>query len=251
MSTSTPGHGQGGAAGPGGGQRPPFDPVRRPATSGSAAAGAARQTAHPSAHPSARPSARRRRPPVWLLILAGLLVAGLGVVAVLMVTNRGGGLVPEAEVITLPVPTPTVEAAPREPGTAFSDALPSVVREFAVTAVAADPTFLAAGALESHRADYTDGTRALVLLAGQWPTSQEATVAADATVAAQVAAAGEVEGSPVEEGVVEVDGTTVGAWTLVPRADGTATLTWTNGTAVLVMDGPAEALPDVFAAFPL
>ncbi|HQY34501.1 MAG TPA: hypothetical protein PLS68_11090 [Actinotalea sp.] len=244
MSTSTPGPG-------GGGVRPPFDPVGRPGAPASE-----RQTpqpagtAAPDRPPAGGPTARRR-PPLWLVAVAAVLVAGLGVVAVLVLSNRGGGIVPEAEVITLPVPTPTIEPMVREPVTAFADALPSTVLQLALTELAAEPTVLAAGALEGYRLVYSDGgTLTLVGTAGQWATVEAATTAASALVAAQVAAAG-ADADPVQEGPVLVDGTEVGRYSLVPRADGTGTITWTNQSVVLQLDGPADSLLDVHTAFTL
>ncbi|HWS58675.1 MAG TPA: hypothetical protein VN257_09055, partial [Actinotalea sp.] len=112
-------------------------------------------------------------------------------------------------------------------------------------------TLVAAGALEGYRLVYTDGgSTTLVTSAGQWATPEEAGAEAASLVAAQVAAAGETE-VPVEEGAVLVDDTEVGRYVLVTRADGTGTITWTNGTVVLQIDGPVQALPDVHTAFPL
>lgn len=242
MSTSTPGPG-------GGGSRPPFDPVGRPG-----GPAAARPTPAPGVAPATpRPggATQRRRPPLWLIAVAGVLVAGLGVAAVLVLSNRGGGIVPEAEVITLPVPTPTIEPIVREPVTAFADALPSTVLQYALTELGAEPTVLAAGALEGFRLVYSDGgTVTLVATTGQWATVEAATTAAAAMVAAQVAAAG-VDADPVQEGPVLVEGTEVGRYTLVPRADGTGTITWTNQSVVIQVDGPAGTLLDVHTAFTL
>lgn len=223
MSTSTPG---------GDGLRPASGPAGRPG--GPAGTGQA-----------------RRRPPLWILAVAGVLVAGLGVVAVLALSNRGGGIVPEAEVITLPVPSPTIEPMVREPATAFADALPSSVLQYALTELGADPTVLAGGALEGYHLVYSDGGAVtLVATTGQWATVESATTAAAAMVAAQVAAAGEAA-EPVQEGPVLVDGTEVGRYSLVPRADGTGTITWTNQSVVIQLDGPADALLDVHTAFAL
>ena len=242
MSTSTPGPG-------GGGVRPPFDPVHRP---GRPAAGPSSATqAGTATRRTPTSPAARRRPPLWVLIVAGLLVAALGVVAVLALSNRGGGVVPEAEVITLPVPTPTIEPVVRTPGTAFAGALPSTVLQYALTELAPEPAVLAVGALEGYRLVYSDGGAVtLVATAGQWATVEAATTAAAAAVAAQVAAAGE-GAEPVTEGAVLVEGTEVGRYTLVPRADGTGAITWTNQSVVLQVDGPVDQLIDVHTAFAL
>lgn len=59
------------------------------------------------------------------------------------------------------------------------------------------------------------------------------------------------QGPRLEQGFVEVDGTQVGRFLQLTRADGTGSLWWTNGTALLRLDGPGAALRDVYAAFPL
>lgn len=189
----------------------------------------------------------RRRPPLWLWIAAGVLAVGVAAVVALLLGNRGGGPVPEAEVVTLPVPTPTVSAMERESGTPFYDALPSDVLAFALSASADSPEMLAAGALEGYRMDYTDGTQQVVLLAGQWPTAEEADAAYTAMLASVVP-----EGStPDDTGAVEVDGTQVGSYSMITSEDGTSTVLWSNGTAVMELTGPADAVPDLYTAFPL
>jgi hypothetical protein len=189
----------------------------------------------------------RRRPPLWLWIAAGVLAVGVAAVVALLLGNRGGGPVPEAEVVTLPVPTPTVSAIAREAGTPFYDALPSEVLAFALSASADSQQMLAAGALEGYQLDYTDGSQQVVLQAGQWPTADEA----DAAYAAMLAAVVPEGASPDDTGAVEVDGSQVGTYATVTHEDGTSTVLWTNGTAVLELDGPADALPDLYTAFPL
>lgn len=227
MTQSTPGDGM---------PRPPFDPVRR------ASGGAAPEPAEAAA-------ARRRRPPWWLVVLGVLLVGGLGVVAVLLASNQGGQIVPEPEVITLAPPSPTIEPITREPGTTFADSLPSTVLQYALSEVVPEQAVLIGGALEGYRAVYTDGgSSQVVLLAGQWVSPESATTAAATWVDAALAETGATQG---DAGAVEVDGAEVGRFATVERADGTATLTWTNGTVVLQLDGPAEALADLFTAFPL
>lgn len=198
------------------------------------------------------PGTGRRKPPLWLLVGGGVLVVGLAVVAVLVLGNRGGPApeTPVAETVTLPVPTPTVDAVAREAGTAFSDALPSTVLTFALTELVEEPSVLAAGAVEAYRLAYSDGgSGALAAVGGQWATPEAAEAAYQAMVAQQVPELGaDLE---VEEGAALVAGTEVGRYTLVPRADGSGTVTWRNGTVVVQVDGPATALADVFAAFPL
>ncbi|MBC7290161.1 MAG: hypothetical protein H5T83_02335 [Actinotalea sp.] len=55
----------------------------------------------------------------------------------------------------------------------------------------------------------------------------------------------------LETGSVEVDGEQVGRFLQLTGTDGTGTLWWTNGTVLLRLEGPGEALRDVYAAFPL
>lgn len=189
----------------------------------------------------------RRQPPLWLWIAAGTLAVGLATVLALLLGNRGGGPVPEAEVVTLPVPTPTVSAIAREAGTPFYDALPSEVLGFALSASADSPEMVAAGALEGYQLEYTDGTQQVVLRAGQWPTADEA----DAAYAELLASIAPEGATPDDSGAVEVDGTEVGSYAMVTHEDGTGTVVWSNGTAVMELEGSADALPDLYTAFPL
>jgi hypothetical protein len=218
-----------------------------------------------------------------LLILIGVLVVGAVVAVVLLLTNREQeqeALDPET--ITLAVPTPTVDPIAREEGTAFQGVLPSTVLAFALTEIVEHEPFLASGAVESWRLTYTDGAEGIVVYAGQWPdaTAPEATF--DQMLAANPAEAGATEPTEPtdeaeesddaeaaeegedataatepapalerEEGVVEVDGQQVGRFLFVPRPDGTGTIYWTNTTVFIQVDGPADALRDVFAAYPL
>ncbi|WP_182112140.1 hypothetical protein [Actinotalea sp. JY-7876] len=226
----------------------------------------ARRSPAPEPEPAAgRPE--RRTPPVWLLVLGALVLVGAVVGGVLLLGDRGGdpAVAPEPETVTLPLPTPTVEPVARAAGTAFSDALPSTVLAYALSELAEDPAGLQAGAVEAYRLAYTDGAASVVLLAAQWETPEEASAAYAVAVEAQTAAAaqagagdGAEEGSEdeastdTEEGAVTTtDGAEAGRYTIVPRGDGTATLTWWNGTAVLQLDGPTDDVRDLFAAFPL
>lgn len=54
-----------------------------------------------------------------------------------------------------------------------------------------------------------------------------------------------------EEGAVRAGDDEVGRYLLLVREDGTATVWWTNRTALVRLDGPADAVRDVYAAFPL
>ena len=144
---------------------------------------------------------------------------------------------------------------------------------------------LLASGLEGYYLVYSDGVETVTLYAGQWRDAAGAETAFDQTVAAAAAAPAEepaediaeditegdtesdtesdTEGEAAEgdetaapapepeEGVVEVDGQQVGRYLLMPRADGTASLYWTNQTVLLQLEGPLEQLRDLFTAFPL
>ena len=232
----------------------------------------------------------RRRPPLWLLILLGALVVGAVVAVVLLLTGRDDPEAPPAETITLPVPTPTIEAIQREPGTPFYDALPSEVLQFALTETGESEDMLLAGALEGYRLVYSDGgATTLTVLAGQWRDAAGPQARLDAVLAQVAGEFGEVpeaddleEAAPEEaapeasepaddsgdgegagttptaeplpspvQGPVEVDGQEVGRYVFVPREDGTGTIWWTNATVFVQLDGPWTALRGVFTAYPL
>lgn len=233
--------------------------------------------------------APRRRPPLWLLILAGVLVVALVVVAVVVLGNRGESEeIPVAtQTVTLAAPTPTLDPVERPAGTAFADALPSTVLAYSLTEIAEHPPLLAAGALEGYRLVYSDGAGTdLTVLAGQWRDAAGAQAVLDQVIAAQPAAgtvvtldeaaagadaaagdgaagdgtaAGDETAEPtqtattleVTQGSVEVDGAQAGTYLIVPHADGTGTAWWTNGTVLIQVDGPATALRDFYAAYPL
>ena len=211
---------------------------------------------------------KRRRPPLWLLILVGVVVLGLAVALVLLLVNRNGEPV-EAATVTLPVPTATIEPMERVAGTQFQDSLPSEVREWALTAIEEHLPLLIAGALEGYKLTYSDGTRELIVYAGQWRDAVGAEAAFDAIVALE-SQVPEAEPTPTaestteatesptadpepepEEGIVEVDGQQVGRYSFLPRGDGTASLWWTNQSVLIQIDGPVDAVRDVFAAYPL
>lgn len=218
----------------------------------------------------------RRRLPVWVWVVAGALLVGIAGTAALLMVNRGGSTVPpEAEVVTLPVPTPTVTAIEREPGTAFYDALPSQVLAFALADSAEAADLVAAGALEAYRMDYTDGSQGIEVQAGQWPTAEEASAVYDDLVAAAAGDAALPTATPtqtddesgedvaddmptatatpqaVEDGTVLAAGAKAGRYTMVSHADGSGMVVWTNGTVVLSATGPLDSVRDVYTAFPL
>lgn len=231
---------------------------------------------------SARKDDGKKRPPLWLLIVLGLVVVGAAVaLVVLLTTDRTQPEPAPASTITLPPPTPTIDPIERAEGTAFQQALPATVLQFALTEEGEHEPLLAAGALESYRLVYSDGGDAtLTVLAAQWPddagpaaqleavlaelgdvpeaTDEPADETPEATEPADGEDGEEGEGTPTPEpppgpvqGPVLVDGTEVGRYVFVAREDGTGTVWWTNTTVFIQLDGPWQVLRDVFAAFPL
>lgn len=223
----------------------------------------------------------RRRPPLWLLILLGVVVVGAVVAVVLLLTQRDEAEPLPAETVTLPVPTPTIDAIAREPGTPFYDALPSEVLQFALTETGESEDMLLGGALEGYRLVYSDGGSAtLTVLAGQWRDAAGPQARLDAVLAqlGEVPEASDLpEAEPTEpaeteedsddasasptpteepmpsaeQGPVQVDGQDVGRYVFVPREDGTGTIWWTNATVFVQLDGPWAELQDFFTAYSL
>lgn len=224
---------------------------------------------------------RRGGPPIWLFVVVGALVVALVVVLVVVLGNRGGEPEPlPTQTTTLDPPTPTIEPMTREPGTAFYDALPSEVLQYALTESAPDETWFPEAALEGYRLVYSDGGGTdLVVLTAQWRDAEGAQAVYTRLVAEQPEPGTEVGGADeraddaddagtgatdagtdsddalappaVEGGTVQVDGTDVGQYLIVPHADGTGTAWWTNGTVLFQVDGPASALRDFYTAYPL
>ena len=213
----------------------------------------------------------RTRRAFWLLFIAVgwkgsaysyvALVVGAVVAVILVLSNRGGETpeAPPAQTVTLPVPTPTVAPIERQPGTAFQQALPATVLAYALKEEVADPDLALAGAVEGWKLTYTDGAQDVVLHAGQWRDAASADAAFQQVVAANPLPAADAAATATpaadqpqpEQGAVEVGGKQVGSFLFLPKPDGTATLWWTNTTAMLRLEGPATALRDVYAAFPL
>ena len=208
----------------------------------------------------------RRRTLVIVGIVVGVLVLGGAVTALVLTMNRSS--TPSATVTSttqLPSPTPTVAPAAREKGSAFLDALPSSVLQYAWASVAPDEAWRTAGALEAYDVTYTDGGSGTVTVrAGQWRTAAEVTAyqttltgqltaAAGSPTAGSTATAGSTTavGPATSTGDVTVGGVTVGTWTIVPQADGAGTVVWSNGTTLFEASGPASELADLYAAFPL
>jgi len=182
------------------------------------------------------------------LIIAAAVgaVVILGVLAAALSGAFNGSepaVTPSASTVTLVSPTPTIKPVARKPVSAFADALPSTVLEFAVTAITPQASLTDAGAIEGYRFDYSDGGSTVVKLdAGQWETPADATAAYTAMI----------KGDPVTaSGSVDVGGKPAGAWTASTAADGTGTVTWTNGTALFQVTGPADTVQDFYQAFGL
>lgn len=204
---------------------------------------------------AAGPRVRPGRRAWWI---AGGLVVLLVVVGVVVWVVTGGSEEPAAEpttppavTITNPLPTPEVSPMAKEPGTPLYDLLPTAVLQFALSATTAEEPGLAPwtdGALEVHRLTYVDaaGTE-LIVVATQWETPEDAEAAraaADAAVAAELPDAVATT-DPVQVGEVQTGTATTRA------GDPTGVVTWSNGTAVLRAEGPAEVVRDVFLAFPI
>lgn len=187
------------------------------------------------------------------MIIGFVVVAVVAAIAVAVAFATGAldrepAATPTPEAVTLPSPTPTVAPVAHEALSPFADALPSSVLQYALTSVTEERSLLVAGALEGYRLDYSDGgDGALTVLAGQWPTPEEA---AGALTALTAGAAPVDDGGPASGDVV-VDGTPAGTWTLTASDAGPAALTWTNATALLRALGSPETVRDVFAAYPL
>ena len=204
----------------------------------------------------------RRRTLMTVGLVVGVLVLGGIVAAIVMTMNRSGSPVAAVtSTTTLPSPTPTIAPAARERGSAFLDALPSSVLRYAWASVSPDEAWRASGALEAYDVVYTDGGSGNVTVrAGQWRTAAEVAAvraalvtdltskAATPTPTAGPTASAAPAGST---GDVTVAGATVGTWSIVPRADGSGTVVWSNGTALFEATAPATELANLYAAFPL
>ncbi|WP_250447777.1 hypothetical protein [Actinotalea sp. C106] len=223
----------------------------------------------------------RRRIPRWAFVVGAVVLVAAVVGIILAVTNNAETAPPpDPEIVTLPVPTPTVDPVEREEGTAFFEALPSTILAFALTETAEEPELVDAGAIEAYRFDYSDGSQEITVRAGQWADAEET----EAALAEQLAAAAEeidaaraaapteedetaddqtaaedagtdaeeaVATPGLDEGTVAVDGEEVGRYVILTREDGTATAWWTNGTVLLQVDGAAGAVRDVYTGYPL
>ncbi|MFP3714126.1 hypothetical protein [Puerhibacterium sp. TATVAM-FAB25] len=197
----------------------------------------------------ARDAAAGRR----VRLLAG--AAGGVVVAVALLTALvwpGFALPAEpapAATVTAPPPSPTVSPAAREgEQTELTDALPDTVLQYAQRGFAESTTWGAQDdVVEAWEITYADGAGAgaveITVQVGQWADEP----AAEGFAAAWLEDAGE----PAEEGEVTVGDEVTGAYAVVPGADGAATVMWRNGTVVITATGPADAVEDLYSAYPL
>lgn len=189
---------------------------------------------------------RRRRLVVGVLALLVLvsLLAFAGLVWPGFLHAEEPDPVPTVTVTASP-PTPSVKPMRRPDGeTAFQEALPSAVLQFALSGLTETDAAEESEATEGWKATYTDGADLrVVVTAVQWPSADEATTSAEALVKA----AGEARKS----GDVKVGDDVVGQYALTPADGGRRTMTWRNGTAVLQAKGPAEVVEEFYRAFPL
>jgi hypothetical protein len=187
------------------------------------------------------------------VVLVGLLLV-VGLVVALLAWGWPGFARADAAAdpgptvtVTADPPAPTLEPATRTGTTAFATALPDTVLDLVLRSDSATDAWTAARALEAYELVYADGegddATTVTVVAGQWPTVAEAETAATDLVAAA--------GEPVDTGDVEVAGEVAGTYAVTPAADGRATVTWRNGTAVLQATGPADVVTDVYEAYPL
>lgn len=260
--------------GPTGGTTPPSGapgPATTPVPAWAAASGdAAGATAPAGGTPhddAVEPSGGRRR----ALLVGGIVVGVLAVggIGYGVVNALGSGGTPSAATSTvqLPSPTPTVDPIDRGEGSAFFTALPDSVLRFALASTGPADSWSAAGAIEAYTFTYSDGADGeVVVVAGQWETPPEATAFADGLLPEEPPAEAPAE-APTEDatdgataepppsvddtGDVQVDGETVGTYTIRDLGDGTGVAFWQNGTTVFQATGPVADITDFYAAFPL
>ena len=225
------------------------------------------QPAAPGATEPAPDDARRRK----LLLIGGIAAAVVvigGIIAI--VASQGGDdavvlPAPTASTVLLPLPTATVAPVARAATTAFASALPTTVLQYALATSAAEPTWVAAGAIEAYSESYSDGgTAQVVVTAGQWETPDAAAAYAQQLVAAIPATATAPAATPSSTasaaaapagfpatGDVMAAGQKVGTYTLADSGDGTGVAVWTNGASVFRATAPIADLRNVYAAYPL
>ncbi|WP_265520485.1 hypothetical protein [Oerskovia flava] len=192
---------------------------------------------------------RRRRLVVGLAALLAVVL-----VVVFLAVVWPGFARPAAEeepaptvTVTEPPQTPTIDPVERTLDAQFAQALPSEVLRFALRSEGETEALDGWDPLEAYELVYADAagddaTRVTVV-AGQWSTDAEARTVAEALVAEA--------GTPTSTGDVLVDGETAGTYAVTPAEDGTATVTWYNGTAVVQATGPVEDIEDFYTVFPI
>ncbi|GAB4084543.1 hypothetical protein GCM10028784_11730 [Myceligenerans cantabricum] len=147
--------------------------------------------------------------------------------------------------VTASAPTPAVKPMQRPDGeTAFQEALPSAVLQFALTAMDGTDAADESDATEGWKATYTDGEELKVsVTATQWQSAGEAKDSAEALTKAA--------GKSEEAGEVKVGDDVVGRYALSRGEGGDRTMTWRNGTVVLQATGSAAVIKEFYRAYPL
>jgi hypothetical protein len=239
----------------------------------------AERRAELEAERAGRPEPRRRALMVAVAGVAALAVAG-GVTAV-AVGWRDPEPQPAPAAVhvtrTAPPPSPTIAAAPREPGTAFFEAIPTTVGAYVFQGSRELEAWLDAGAIEAYQLTYSDGARQVTLRAGQWETPEEAREGGEALTAdpsagtpsagnptAETPSAGTPAAGAPSEGDPNAETPSAGApaagapsegdpnagdWSASSAAD--PGIVWLNETARFEATGPAAAIEDFQARFPM
>ena len=219
--------------------------------------------------PGERAEVSRRRTIVIAAAVTGVVVVGVGVAALSGAFSGSDPVaVPSPSTVTLASPTPTLAPVARQPLTPFADALPATVLSYALTGITDYAPLAAAGALEGHQLDYSDGgSGALTLYAGQFESAAAATAVSTAILAApgpgpaatppspvaassSSASASPSSAAPPASGPVQVGGQPAGTWTRSAAANGAGVVTWTNGSALFQAVGPAGVVMSFYEAFP-
>ncbi|MDR0432957.1 MAG: hypothetical protein LBH48_06590 [Bifidobacteriaceae bacterium] len=137
---------------------------------------------------STREAAKSKRK-VWFISGGvGLLAIVLAVVVFFVARGRSAPEEPvEVEPVvvteTAPPPTPTVSPVDLPAETAFAQALPSTLAEFALVEAQFHPDWLSQGATEAYALVYSDGSVTVNVIAGQWPSAGAAAEADTGTAA--------------------------------------------------------------------
>ena len=193
------------------------------------------------------PSDPRERSPWWrsvpFLVIAGLLVmSGVGYGLYLLFAPEPQTVELTPQVIVEAPAQSTLDPVAIEDPTAFQAALPGVVGTYALTAFdspAPRQAGLDVRAAEVDDLTYSDGTVELTVRAIQHFDPEDATAQFEAMAT----------GATERESVMAGD-TPVGERASVSGEDGESII-WRNDSAVFVLRGPADALEDFYALFPL